>query len=119
MPETFLDQLIYMLWLLLKIVLILGPLILAVAYYTYFERKVIGGMQARIGPNRVGPKGLLQPFADVIKLLVKEVVVPSESNRYLFVIAPTLAITAALTLAFFGFSAPAYELEAQLVRGQP
>lgn len=70
--------------------------ILVVAFTTYFERKVIGFMQGRVGPNRVGPLGLGQPFADVIKLLIKEVVVPQESNRFLFVIAPLLSIVPAL-----------------------
>jgi NADH-quinone oxidoreductase subunit H len=69
---------------------------LCVAYLTLAERKVIGYIQNRIGPNRVGPKGLLQPFADVIKLLLKEVVVPSSASRFVFVIAPLLSITPAL-----------------------
>ena len=70
--------------------------ILTVAFSTYFERKVIGSMQARVGPNRVGPLGLLQPFADVIKLLIKEIVVPSQSSKFLFVIAPLLTLIPAL-----------------------
>jgi NADH-quinone oxidoreductase subunit H len=61
----------------LKIVIVLVPLILGVAYFTYWERKILGWMHVRIGPNRVGWKGLLQPFADVIKMLLKEVVVPA------------------------------------------
>jgi NADH-quinone oxidoreductase subunit H len=79
-----------------KILLVSISVILVVAFSTYFERKVIGSMQARVGPNRVGPLGLLQPFADVIKLLIKEVVVPTRSNRFLFVIAPLLTLIPAL-----------------------
>ena len=70
--------------------------ILTVAFTTFFERKVIGYMQGRLGPNRVGPFGLGQPFADVLKLLIKEVIVPQKSNRFLFVIAPLLSIIPAL-----------------------
>jgi len=81
---------------LFKIVIVTVGVILTVAYSTYFERKVIGGMQARVGPNRVGPRGLLQPFADVFKLLFKEIILPSASNRFLFIIAPLLSLIPAL-----------------------
>ena len=83
-------------WTFVKIIAIAIPLILCVAYLTLAERKVIGYMQVRIGPNRVGPFGLLQPFADVAKLVFKEIVVPSGANRYLFFIAPLLSIGPAL-----------------------
>jgi NADH-quinone oxidoreductase subunit H len=83
-------------WTFVKIIAIAIPLILCVAYLTLAERKVIGYMQVRIGPNRVGPFGLLQPFADVAKLVFKEIVVPSGANRYLFFLAPLLSIGPAL-----------------------
>ena len=86
----------YLITTLFKILILTIGVILCVAFSTYFERKVIGSMQARIGPNRVGPMGLLQPFADVIKLLIKEVIVPSQSSRFIFVIAPLLSLTPAL-----------------------
>jgi len=78
------------------ILVVMISVILTVAFTTYFERKVIGYMQGRIGPNRVGPLGLGQPFADVIKLLIKEVVIPQKSNRFIFVIAPMLSLIPAL-----------------------
>src|SRR3989344_839712 len=91
-----LEQLETLLWILIKIICILIPLFIAVAYITMAERKVISYMQQRIGPNRVGIFGLGQPIADVFKLLLKEVIIPHQSNRYLFVIAPMLAIMPAL-----------------------
>ena len=84
------------LWTIIKIVVIAVPIILCVAYLTYWERKMIGAMHVRMGPNRVGFKGLLQPFADVFKLLTKEVVVPSEANKVLFVVAPVVTLMPAL-----------------------
>jgi NADH-quinone oxidoreductase subunit H len=70
--------------------------VVVVLYLTYFERKVIGYMHVRLGPNRVGPFGLLQPFADTIKLLTKEIIVPTASNRYLFVMAPMISFGTAM-----------------------
>jgi NADH-quinone oxidoreductase subunit H len=85
----------YLIWTLLKILVIVVPLITAVAFYTYFERKVIGSMQIRVGPNRVGPLGLIQPFADVFKLLLKEIILPANANRFLFVTAPIISLAPA------------------------
>jgi len=92
LPEWLLNVII----ILFQIGMVSITVILCVAFLTLFERKVIGFMQNRMGPNRVGPRGLLQPFADVIKLLLKEVIVPSGANRFLFVIAPLLSIVPAL-----------------------
>jgi len=84
------------LWTLVKIVVIAVPIILCVAYLTYWERKMIGAMHIRLGPTRVGFKGLLQPFADVLKLLTKEVIIPSQANKILFVLAPVVTLMPAL-----------------------
>ena len=90
------DQLQSLAWILLKIFIIILPLMGAVAYLTYAERKVIAYMQERVGPNRVGWFGLLQPLVDALKLLRKEIITPSSSSRYLFTIAPILSIAPAL-----------------------
>lgn len=84
------------LWILLKIACILVTVLISVAYFTYAERKVLAYMQARIGPNRVGPLGLWQPFADLIKMLNKEIIVPTQANKFLFIVAPIVSITTAL-----------------------
>ena len=83
-------------WALLKIVALLVPLMLCVAYLTLVERKVIGAMQLRVGPNRVGPFGLLQPIADALKLLFKEVIIPNGASKGLFILGPILAIAPSL-----------------------
>ena len=79
-----------------KIVAIVVPIMLSVAYLTLAERKVIGYIQVRIGPNRVGPKGLLQPIADGLKLALKEIIIPTNSNRILFILGPILTLGPAL-----------------------
>lgn len=95
------DFVLDLLWILVKIVTILIPLVLAVAYTTYAERKFIGYMQVRIGPNRVGPRGWFQPFADVFKLVFKEIIIPQNANKVMFLIAPVL---------FFGPSIAAWSV---------
>ncbi|MFA5664795.1 NADH-quinone oxidoreductase subunit NuoH [Castellaniella sp.] len=83
-------------WTLVKIVIIAVPIILCVAYLTYWERKMIGAMHVRLGPNRVGYRGLLQPFADVFKLLTKELIVPTHASPVLYVLAPIVTLMPAL-----------------------
>jgi NADH-quinone oxidoreductase subunit H len=83
---------------LLKILIIAVPLIIAVAMYVWWERKVIGWMHVRIGPNKIGPFGLLQAFADVFKLLLKEIITPSNASLFLYFLAPLLAVIPAFAV---------------------
>ena len=83
-------------WALIKIVVVLMPLMGIVAYTTLWERKLLGWVQIRLGPNRVGPWGLLQPMADAMKLMAKEILVPAKSNKVLFLMGPVMTIMPAL-----------------------
>lgn len=86
------------LWILIRAVVIVVPLLLCVAYLILWERKLIGWMHVRIGPNRVGPLGLLQPIADVLKLLLKEVMTPSQVSKGLYLIAPLMVLMPAVAI---------------------
>ncbi|WP_394777986.1 NADH-quinone oxidoreductase subunit NuoH [Undibacterium sp.] len=94
--ESILGPVWPLVWTLIKIVCIVLPVMGLVAYLTLWERKMIGWMHIRLGPNRVGPAGLLQPIADALKLLLKEIVVPAKANKVLFVLAPVMTIMPAL-----------------------
>ncbi len=85
-----------LIWTLAKIVAIVAPIMIGVAYLTYAERKILAYMQVRVGPNRVGPYGLLQPIVDGIKLVFKEIIVPARSNKFLFALAPVIVFATAL-----------------------
>jgi len=90
------DNMIHVIWTVIKVLIIVLPLMGAVAYLTFVERKVISYIQARVGANRVGVVGLGQPIADALKLLCKEIIVPSAANRYFFIMAPILTLAPSL-----------------------
>jgi NADH-quinone oxidoreductase subunit H len=96
MAEFWQDYLWPLLWIIIKIVAIIVPVLLSVAYLTYAERKIIGAMQLRKGPNVVGPFGLLQPIADGVKLFLKETIIPTGANRGVFFLAPCLTFLLSL-----------------------
>src|ERR1051325_204964 len=81
---------------LIKSLLLLGILLTAVAYLTFLERKVMSWIQLRVGPNRAGPFGLLQPAADGLKMILKEDIIPLEATKWLYVLAPAIAVVPAL-----------------------
>jgi len=85
-----------LIWILVRAVVIVVPVLLCVAYLILWERKLIGWMHVRIGPNRVGPLGLLQPIADVLKLLLKEVMFPAQINRMMYLVAPLMVLVPAV-----------------------
>jgi NADH-quinone oxidoreductase subunit H len=90
--EAIFGSLWPLVWALVRIVIIVLPMFAAVAYMTLWERKLIGWMHIRIGPNRVGPLGLLQPIADALKLLMKEIIAPTQASKVLYFIAPVMVI---------------------------
>ena len=96
MADIAYQYIVETIWIITKIVVIIVPLLGAVAYLTYVERKVIGAMQLRRGPNVVGPWGLLQPLADGLKLFLKETIIPTGANRGVFLLAPCVTFALAL-----------------------
>lgn len=96
MIDLFYEYVVPLIFIALKIILIVLPLLLSVAYLTYAERRIIGLMQMRRGPNRVGPFGLLQPIADAVKLIFKETIVPTPASKIVFMIAPMITFILSL-----------------------
>jgi NADH-quinone oxidoreductase subunit H len=93
--QAIFGQLWPLVWALLRIVIIVLPMFACVAYLTLWERKLIGWMHTRMGPNRVGPLGLLQPIADALKLLLKEIIQPIRANKLLYIVGPVMVIAPA------------------------
>jgi len=96
MAELWTIYIVPGLWILLQVLVVVLPLLIAVAYFTWFERKVMAAMHLRMGPNVVGPWGLLQPFADAVKMFVKETILPTSANKIVFLIAPIVTFVLAL-----------------------
>ena len=96
MIDLFYEYVVPLIFIALKIILIVLPLLLSVAYLTYAERRVIGLLQMRRGPNRIGPFGLLQPIADAVKLIFKETIVPTPASKIVFMIAPMITFILSL-----------------------
>ena len=80
----------------LQVFAVVVPMLLAVAYVTIVERKVLGSLQRRVGPNSVGVLGLLQPFSDALKLILKETIIPSQANKVIFILAPVSTLVFSL-----------------------
>lgn len=97
LPPNSMDLMVSFALMLIKIAVVFGVIMLHVTYATYFERKSIGHMQVRLGPMRVGPHGLLQPIADFIKLFFKEDIIPEQSDKPVFFLAPVISVFAAMT----------------------
>ncbi len=94
--ESVLGDALVVAWTLIKIVAVVLPILACVAYLTLWERKLIGWMHVRLGPNRVGPLGLLQPIADAVKLMTKEIIMPSQASRGLYILGPIMTILPAM-----------------------
>jgi len=94
--ESVLGEAWVVAWTLIKIVAVVLPVLACVAYLTLWERKLIGWMHVRLGPNRVGPLGLLQPIADAVKLMTKEIIMPSQASRGLYLLGPIMTILPAM-----------------------